>query len=229
MAKQPAIAAGKEKDPATHEPESKKKSKADDMGPEMAGDEEDAEEDSEEKPEKDKEPESKKASKKPEPAEEDDDNGEEEEDDEDGKEEADEPAKPPKHEKITERHEKITERKASQATSAADLKQIATLCQIAGKPELAAEFITKNFSVKQVQEKLVDLRAEASTTHQVSNRVGIASANSMNALIANASQEAERKGTSKAVEIAKAIEANPKAYSAYKRTLPGFDQGITGA
>jgi capsid assembly protease len=222
MAKKNAIAAGKDEECA-----------ADDMGPEMAGDEEGAEKSKDKKPEKDKEPaddeakKSKKATKKPEAAKEpekdddpdDDDNDDDDPDDEDKEDDADKP-KPPKHEKITERHEKITERKAS--SEASDLKQIATLCQIAGKPELAASFITDGLNVKQVQEKLVNLRADASNSHQLSNRVGTSASKSMDALIASATEDARRSKTSAAVAIAKALDANPEIYAAYKRTLPDF-------
>jgi hypothetical protein len=240
MAKKNAIAAEKDEECAA----------ADEMGPEMAGDEEDAEKEKEEKPEKP--PASKKSkSKKTGSAkggedkedEDDEDEDEDEEDDEDEDEDEEDngeeddekdkdgeadaqdegtekPAKPPRHEKITERHEKITERKAQSA--AADLKEIATLCRIAGRPELAAEFITTGLSVKDVQKKLVDLRAEGSSQHQISNRVATNATKSMDALIASATQEAKRSGNSPAVAVARAIEANPEVYAAYKQTLPHF-------
>jgi len=249
MAKKNAIAAGKDTECAADEP----------MGPEMSDEEDaekDSEEKPQKGKESEGAKKSKsKSSKKSEAAnakdkeedsdDDEDENGEDEDEDgngededEDGKEEADdeeagdkeEKPKPPKHEKITERHEKITERKASgQGPTVADLTQIATLCQIAGRPELAAEFITKQMSVKQVQQKLVDLRAEASGKEQVSNRVSLlVNAKSMDALIASAKEDARRTKTNEAVAIAKALEANPAAYAAYKRTLPGFNPALPG-
>lgn len=234
MAKKNAIAAAKDEECAA----------ADDMGPEMAGDEEDAEEGKEAKPEKgkkDKEPASKKSKPKsstmaakpakdeePEEEEDQDDSDGDDGEDEDGKEAdaEDKGDKPPKHTKVTERHqyhEKITEKKgAKEGPSAADMKQIATLCQIAGQPELVAGFITEGLSVADVQKKLVDLRAEASSASQLSNRVGTSASKSMEALIASATEDARRSKTSVASAIAKAIEANPKVYAEYRRTLPSF-------
>lgn len=51
---------------------------------------------------------------------------------------------------------------AARKAGYADAMEIAELCTIAGKPEMAAEFITKQMSAAEVKEKLINARAAAS-------------------------------------------------------------------
>lgn len=50
--------------------------------------------------------------------------------------------------------------KTADENAKANVKQIAELCQIAGKPEMACGFIEQGLSVDDVRKKLIDMRAE---------------------------------------------------------------------
>ena len=49
-------------------------------------------------------------------------------------------------------------------------KEVRQLCKLAGKPELADEFIEKNLSADVVREKLVDARAEESEADEIAGQ-----------------------------------------------------------
>jgi hypothetical protein len=145
----------------------------------------------------------------------------EDEDDEDESDEDDEDEDEPQPAKKGAVKATVPQRKPVKQVKSADYGaaaiQIAMLCNIAGKPALAAKFIGKQYSVKQAQDYLVNDRAKASTSQKISGHVGVTTGKSMAALESQASELAKQRGISKAKAFVMALEANPDLYTQYKR------------
>lgn len=106
-------------------------------------------------------------------------------------------------------------------------QEIASLCIIAGRKDLAAEFISKGSSLAEVREALLDLRAKASEE----NTVRSIKTPQASAAIENLERQAEALAANGSVTkqqaFARAIRSNPSAYSEYLRQNPQLDGGKT--
>lgn len=98
--------------------------------------------------------------------------------------------------------------------------EIAQLCQIAGKPAMAVEFITKKMSIPDVRNALIAARAEAYKI-QIDSRSTAVNAGVIASVDAAAAEIARSTpGLTKENATVRVINANPKLYDQYLQANP---------
>ena len=105
--------------------------------------------------------------------------------------------------------------------------EIIALCKIAGRKDLATDFIEQKLSLADVREKLLTLRAEASEAVNVRSHVAPKVGGAIEAIEQQAQAVAANGGITKQQAFARAIRSNPAAYSEYLRQNPKLDGGKT--
>ncbi len=112
-------------------------------------------------------------------------------------------------------------KKGRKAAIASGAKQIADLCTLAGYPEMAAEFISKEVTVAEVQKTLLDKRAAVANdpSHQVNPNFGAVGTAALDQLETQAAAIARTKGVSKtrAYEMLLSSQEGRQAYANYRK------------
>ncbi len=112
-----------------------------------------------------------------------------------------------------EKNMKSSKKKAVvQGVSAADMKQIAMLCTLAGVPEKTAEFLADESTVAEVQKALLSMRSKKQAAGISSHAAVNANANTFANLARQAALDARKQNKTKEQAITEALLANPSAY-----------------
>ena len=101
------------------------------------------------------------------------------------------------------------------ALSSGDLRAMAQTCQLAGKPELLAEFVAKGLTLAQAREALLAARTTESESQVVNSHVGPISTSTYSTIDQQAAAIAASKGVTKAQAYRTLLQQNPKLYEAY--------------
>ena len=104
--------------------------------------------------------------------------------------------------------------------------QIARMCQVAGQPELAADFLSRELTFEQALDELNTARIAAQPKINSARRSTV-TGNAIAEIESQAKVIAQAHGITKQKAFVQALNNNPQAYAEYLRANPQLDGGRT--